>query len=109
VLVCRARRSCAARLSNSGTTTWYPGVNYPYRLGAQNPLDNLTWGVGRVELGSTVAPGGQVVFGFTVTAPTTPGTYAFGWGMLREDRSQLTKCARFSHADVPERLIRAST
>jgi hypothetical protein len=71
-------------IRNSGTTTWYPGVTYPYRLGAQNPQDNLTWGVGRVELGSTVAPSGQAVFGFIVTAPTTPGTYAFGWGMLRE-------------------------
>jgi RHS repeat-associated protein len=71
-------------LCNSGTTTWYPGLTYPYRLGSQNPQDNVTWGLGRVELGSTVAPGGQAVFGFTVTAPTTPGTYAFSWGMVRE-------------------------
>jgi len=71
-------------IRNSGTTTWYPGVANPYRLGSQNPQDNTTWGVGRVELGSTVAPGGNAVFGFTITAPSTPGTYAFGWAMLRE-------------------------
>jgi len=71
-------------IRNSGTTTWYPGMANPYRLGSQNPQDNTTWGVGRVELGSTVAPGGNAVFGFTITAPSTPGNYAFGWGMLRE-------------------------
>jgi RHS repeat-associated protein len=71
-------------IRNSGTTTWYPGLPNPYRLGSQNPQDNRTWGVGRVELGSTVAPGGNAVFGFTITAPSTPGTYDFGWGMLRE-------------------------
>lgn len=71
-------------IRNSGTTTWYPGLSYPYRLGSQNPQDNTTWGMGRVDLGSTVAPGGQAVFGFTITAPTTPGTYTFGWAMLRE-------------------------
>jgi RHS repeat-associated protein len=73
-------------MRNSGTTTWYPGLTtYPYRLGSQNPANNSTWGVGRVELGSTVAPGGQAVFGFTITAPTTSGTYSFSWGMLREN------------------------
>jgi RHS repeat-associated protein len=73
-------------MRNSGTTTWYPALTtYPYRLGSQNPANNSTWGVGRVELGSTVAPGGQVVFGFTITAPTTAGTYSFSWGMLREN------------------------
>jgi RHS repeat-associated protein len=71
-------------IRNSGTTTWYPGVANPYRLGSQNPQDNTTWGVGRVELGSTVAPGGNAVFGFTITAPSTPGSYVFGWAMLRE-------------------------
>ena len=71
-------------IRNSGTTTWYPGLSYPYRLGSQNPQDNTTWGMGRVDLGSTVAPGSQAVFGFTITAPTTPGTYTFGWAMLRE-------------------------
>jgi hypothetical protein len=31
-----------------------------------------------------VAPGQQVAFGFTVTAPTTPATYNFQWQMLQE-------------------------
>jgi RHS repeat-associated protein len=72
-------------MRNTGTTTWYPGLSTnPYRLGSQLPADNQTWGVGRVELGSMVAPGAQATFGFTITAPSTPGTYNFGWAMLRE-------------------------
>jgi RHS repeat-associated protein len=72
-------------MRNSGTTTWSPGLVNPYRLGSANPLNNSTWQVGRVELGSVVAPGGQAVFGFTITAPSTAGTYSFSWEMLRED------------------------
>jgi RHS repeat-associated protein len=72
-------------MQNTGTTTWSSAVTYPYRLGSQNPQDNLTWGVGRVNLSNAVAPGSQGVFGFTITAPSTPGTYSFSWAMLREN------------------------
>jgi RHS repeat-associated protein len=74
-------------MRNSGTTTWSPGQVKPYRLGPANPLNNGTWGVSRVELGSTVAPGGQVAFGFTITAPSTAGSYSFSWQMLTEGGS----------------------
>ena len=55
-----------------------------YKLGSQNPQDNGTWGLGRVALPASVAPGAQATFNFVVTAPTSPGTYNFQWRMLRE-------------------------
>ena len=54
----------------------------PIRLGSQNPQDNLTWALGRVELSGPAAPGTEAVFDFFVTAPPTPGTYNFQWRMV---------------------------
>jgi hypothetical protein len=67
-------------LRNVGGTTWVS----PIRLGSQNPQDNLTWGLGRVELPGPVAPGAEAAFDFFVTAPSTPGTYNFQWRMVHE-------------------------
>jgi hypothetical protein len=80
-----AGRSYAATVTmrNIGSTTWTDGAN-PYRLGSQSPQDNLTWGVGRVEVPAAIAPGAEAVFSFTVTAPSDRGVYAFQWGMLQE-------------------------
>ncbi len=77
-------RAVSVTMTNNGSTTWTPGLQY--RLGAQNPQDNVTWGVGRVSLpnGTSVAPGQQFAFSFNVTAPATAGTYNFQWKMLRE-------------------------
>lgn len=69
-------------MKNTGNTVW----DGTYRLGSQNPQDNGTWGLGRVFLapGETVAPGVSKTFTFTVTMPTTPGTYNFQWRMVHE-------------------------
>jgi hypothetical protein len=66
---------------NTGTTTWTaPG----YMLGSLNPQGNITWGLSQVGLGGlSVAPGAQATFSFNVTAPATPGTYNFQWGMMQ--------------------------
>jgi hypothetical protein len=71
-------------LQNTGTNTWTAAENY--RLGSTNPSNNTTWGPSRVLFGAeeSVGPGQQKTFSFTVTAPATPGTYAFQWRMLRE-------------------------
>ena len=73
-------------LKNTGTSTWTAGNNY--RLGSQNPQDNKIWlgTSNRVYLasGDSIAPGQQKTFTFTVTAPSTAGTYTFQWRMLRE-------------------------
>lgn len=71
-------------MKNTGSTTWTMNAPEPFRLGSANPIDNLTWGVGRVSLPTTVAYGMPVDFFMTVTAPSTPGTYSFAWQMLRE-------------------------
>jgi hypothetical protein len=70
-------------MQNTGTTTWTKSALY--RLGSQNPQDNGTWGVSRVELPvDSVGQGVPVTFNFTVTAPSTAGSYNFQWRMLRE-------------------------
>jgi NTE family protein len=67
---------------NVGTTTWDPATGY--RLGSQEPQDNLTWGLGRVGLAGPVHPGEAAVFPFTIKAPATPGNTMFCWQMLQE-------------------------
>jgi hypothetical protein len=67
-------------MRNSGTTTWAPVT---YMLGSLNFAGNLTWGLNQVALPSSVAPGAQVTFTFSVIAPAVAGTYNFQWGMLQ--------------------------
>lgn len=75
------------RMLNTGTTTWTPGGDYPYRLGSQEPQDNRFWrNSGRVNLSGPVARGQIGVFSFTVTAPSKPGVYKFKWQSLQEGR-----------------------
>lgn len=64
--------------------TWYPSLGY--RIGSQNPENNNIWGAGgRLPLTGDIPPGGTSWGGpYNFTAPTTPGTYAFSWRMLRE-------------------------
>ena len=69
------------RMKNTGDTTWSAGAGY--QLGSQNPANNTTWGLSRVTLPGSVAPGGTAIFGFTAKAPSTSGTYNFRWQMLK--------------------------
>ncbi|MBM4152609.1 MAG: PASTA domain-containing protein [Kiritimatiellaceae bacterium] len=70
------------RMKNTGTTSWT--IAEGYKLGSQNVQDNSTWGFNRVNLpsGTTVAPGQEYSFSFSITAPTTAGTYNFQWKMV---------------------------
>ena len=71
-------------MQNTGNTTWVAGE---YKLGAQNPQDNLIWGLKRVELGSNFAPGASTTFDFNVTAPAntgSPAAYSMQWRMVQE-------------------------
>lgn len=73
--------TASVNMSNNGSKTW----TSEYRLGSQNPQDNLNWGISRVYLpGHWVYPGGSALFTFTATAPVTAGTYAFDWKMVQE-------------------------
>jgi uncharacterized membrane protein len=71
-------------MQNTGSSTWTAAG--AYRLGSVNPSNNLTWGMSRVYLSGNdgIAPGQQKTFTWTITAPTTPGTYNFQWRMVQE-------------------------
>ncbi|UTY59245.1 RHS repeat-associated core domain-containing protein [Massilia sp. erpn] len=67
---------------NTGTATWTAAT--AYKLGSQNPQDSATWGMSRVDVPTSVAPGQNATFSFAVKAPPSAGTYGFQWRMLRE-------------------------
>ena len=75
-------QSVSVTMRNIGTSTWTAANQY--NLGSQNPENNLTWGLGRVIVPSNISPGSNAVFNFTITAPSTPNTYNFQWGMVRD-------------------------
>jgi RHS repeat-associated protein len=62
---------------NTGGSTWT--VTGGHKMGSQNPENNFTWGMHRVDLPGTTAPGANAAFSWNVTAPGTPGTYNFQW------------------------------
>ena len=76
--------SVSVTMENTGTSTWTNASNY--KLGSQNPQDNTTWGLGRVDLAATdsITPGQHKTFVFNITVPLIHGTYNFQWRMLRE-------------------------
>ena len=70
-------------MNNSGGKVWSSAT--AHKLGTQNPQDNNLWtGSPRVALPGTIALGANAVFGFNVTAPSTPGTYNFQWKMVQD-------------------------
>jgi hypothetical protein len=66
--------------NNNGSTTWTPGT---YVLTSMNPVGNAVWGLTQVALASSVAPGSNATFTFTVTPPAVAGNYNFQWGMAQ--------------------------
>lgn len=99
------------RVRNVGTQTWSgSGEANPYRLGAGsvatgNPEDNDFLWSGfanggysnsltdqRAYLGGTVAPQGEATFTFTITAPSTPGTYHFEARMVHDGVAWFGPC-----------------
>jgi uncharacterized protein affecting Mg2+/Co2+ transport len=69
-------------MRNTGNTTWAAGS--VFKLGSQNPQDNMTWGFNRVVVTQPVPPGATYTFNFGVTAPSPKGTYNFQWRMVKE-------------------------
>jgi uncharacterized membrane protein len=70
--------SVTVTMNNNGTTTWAAGT---YSLQSQT---GATWNISRVNLASSVAPGSNGSFTFTITAPDTAGTYNFQWRMAQD-------------------------
>jgi hypothetical protein len=69
-------------MENNGASTWDPAAGY--KLGAQNPQDNTTWGFNRAALPGVIPNGHWAYISFTVRAPASAGTYNFQWRMLQE-------------------------
>lgn len=76
-------KNVTVQMRNTGNYTWTAASNF--RLGSQNPANNATWGLARVNATSDVAPGQTGTFNFAITAPSTPGVYNFQWRMLQEN------------------------
>jgi hypothetical protein len=73
------------KMKNTGTSTWSPAE--AQKLGSLG--DSNTWGVTRVYLTGSVAPNQTNTFSFSITAPTTPGTYSFQWRMVDDEGSNI--------------------
>ncbi len=71
-------------MKNTSTETWVAGGNNPFRLGAQDPQDNTTWGTNRASLPFDVTAGMQVTIPVMVKAPYISGSYTFQWAMVKE-------------------------
>lgn len=79
-------------LLNTGDETWVPrdpnGQNNGengFRLGSDNPEENLTWGPNkRFDLSAPVPQGGIATFDLNLTAPATVGYREIDWRMLQE-------------------------
>ncbi|MYM67691.1 hypothetical protein GTP45_12715 [Pseudoduganella sp. FT55W] len=74
--------SVSVRMKNIGTTTWTPDT---YGLGAQAPANNWDWGVARVPLSTSVAPGETYTFRFSVKRAAPAGVYNFQWQVVQEN------------------------
>ena len=65
------------------TSTWTWTAEDGYRLGVQ-PEGNQIWGISSVPVSVPVPYNTAEAFTIKVTAPTTPGSYAFQWQMQRD-------------------------
>lgn len=67
---------------NVGTSTWRQDLGY--MLGAQNPVDNTTWGANRIPMKTNyqALPGQIHTFEWLVHVPQVQGVYDFQWRMI---------------------------
>jgi hypothetical protein len=77
--------SVTVRMKNTGTSTWSPAE--AQKLGSLG--DSNTWGLTRVYLTGSVAPGKTNAFTFDITAPATAGNYSFQWRMVDDEGSNI--------------------
>jgi hypothetical protein len=70
--------------NNIGTRAWNGSAGF--RLGSQNPANNVVWGGNIVQLlGFVVQPGEQLDLAFTAFAPLAPGRYNFQWQCAQDN------------------------
>lgn len=66
-------------MKNTGRSTWKNG-NYSLKLINVNESTAKTWSISSVDVNSTVSPGNEIVFNFTIIAPVD-GAYNMQWQM----------------------------
>lgn len=66
-------------MKNTGRSTWTKG-GYALKLINVNESTYKTWSVSSVDVNSSVSPGNEVVFNFTIIAPVD-GSYNIQWQM----------------------------
>ncbi len=95
------------RMKNTGDAPWGQGSNVPVTLVSQTPVFNLTWGTYFIILGqgNTVAPGDTFTFRSPLKAPSTPGTYNFGWQCQNWLGEWDTTTAFFGEVVTGERIV----
>ena len=67
---------------NAGTSTWTSAASY--KLGAVGNTDPFAAPRQLLAPSDAISPGQQKTFTFAFTAPSSPGSYATHWQMLRE-------------------------
>ena len=84
-MVAGSTYNVSVTMRNTGSTVWTSYDNY--NLGSLSPQNNQTWGIARISVGTTPVNYWDLkTFSFQVTAPSTPGSYTFHFGMLEEYR-----------------------
>jgi hypothetical protein len=71
--------------SNDGKFGW--NRKNSYRLGSQNPQDNVFWGINRVDFSADemINIGMEKTFTFEITAPQRAGIFTIDWQMVSEE------------------------
>jgi len=72
-------QNVSVTMRNDGTATWTAAAGY--HLYSQNSAGNTRWGLSQVPVPGSVIQNGNAVFPFSITAPSTAGSYAFQWRM----------------------------
>jgi hypothetical protein len=94
---------------NVGKGTWNSAG--AFNLGSQNPRDNSTWGITRVHVPSSIAPGQIATFTFNVKAPANLGFNNFEWQLVDDNVTwfgPLTPNVRVNVVTPPSGYLSAS-
>ena len=67
-------------MKNTGQSIWKQG-SYSLKLVNTSEFLARTWSVYSIDVNSTVSPGNEIVFNFTMIAPVTEGGYNVQWQM----------------------------
>jgi hypothetical protein len=85
-------------LQNTGTTAWAEGTQH--RLGSQAPMDNATWGTGRVTMPRRVQPGETVTIRAELTAPFGLGVLPMQWQMVQDGAEWFGETSALANVEI---------